>query len=880
MMKRILYTLVALLMCGQLFGQPGREEVLLTREQRQRIAITPEMAKGLLLWAEVKNTDSSLVYMSNRMCYGIDCDEMDDEIFYFSFDDSLHCSEGVYYDREGNAVLKGSWGAAADFTNGYAIVTDMDPQAGYDSPRWAMLNAEHYGLINRRGKFTIPFKKFDGIFYGVHEGLVTVSKNGKWGFATPEGVVKVKLQYEEARRFSEGLAAVKKDGLWGYIDKQGKVVIPFGYAAAYEFRHGVAVVKGNYGFTDLRNHGVTDLRNYGVADSRSGFVCGLVDRDGRSTFDYYEGMGMKEYQGAYQDEEQGRGEVRYSYYENGEGQRVKHGYHIFATTDYYEDGHYLDGEKEGLWVYRWGGGAQTAFNHDFSGDDNTVGIQYDKGRPTGTYLNYSSTDGFFGLYGICREGRPVDTLHFYGGGPMDVPLDPEGNVHGDITLQDNGSTGNIPFSLTLTFYKGVPMQVVQYDHSTGQRDTSLLYEQFESVDSIYDTLVAGGLHLYRMGEGYFILEPKDPETPYDIVDIESYVDEIARPLTFLLDLPQTWPLEEVGSPKLNFFRYASWNDLKPVYYSRYRQYFVSDNDFESAFSRGEDSFLFIVKKNQAEMKRKAYERHKRFFCGSDDFGAAYDRGTAAFDAELVLRDSLYTDYQAHSQWFKDFCDYHAVYTRGVSTADERERRSGLYEENKEYFVYVADFLNFYLKGRDSLNAEIVQRRELVENSVDPFTGRPLFRDTKEMLNCHLGGTALKEMERRKRAIRDSVQAAYGQLFASDDEFNMVYRQGEAAFMRAAALRLFNSHVAQFVDLKLKEALSSSKEKVRNYLAVFNHCVELSPEVYPELVGIMVRANERLADEWEDNGRWFESEVEFYEAYVSENYKKILKEKKK
>ena len=83
MMKRILHVLVALLMAGQLLAQPGREDVLLTREQRQQIVIAPEMAKGLLLWAEVKNSDS------------------------------IHCSEGVYYDCKGNVVLKGPWGVAA-----------------------------------------------------------------------------------------------------------------------------------------------------------------------------------------------------------------------------------------------------------------------------------------------------------------------------------------------------------------------------------------------------------------------------------------------------------------------------------------------------------------------------------------------------------------------------------------------------------------------------------------------------------------------------------------------------------------------------------------------------------------------------------------------
>ena len=83
--------------------------------------------------------------------------------------------------------------------------------------------------------------QYDNYYFG-SEGLVLVTRNGKWGFADEAGKAVIPLQYENAFQFSEGLAAVKLDGKYGYIDKTGQVVIPNRYDNADRFSKGKAKV--------------------------------------------------------------------------------------------------------------------------------------------------------------------------------------------------------------------------------------------------------------------------------------------------------------------------------------------------------------------------------------------------------------------------------------------------------------------------------------------------------------------------------------------------------------------------------------------------------------------------------------------------------------
>jgi len=49
------------------------------------------------------------------------------------------------------------------------------------------------------------------------EDMVTVKKEGKWGYINKEGRFSIEPQFDNAWNFSEDVAAVKKGGEWGFV---------------------------------------------------------------------------------------------------------------------------------------------------------------------------------------------------------------------------------------------------------------------------------------------------------------------------------------------------------------------------------------------------------------------------------------------------------------------------------------------------------------------------------------------------------------------------------------------------------------------------------------------------------------------------------------
>lgn len=88
------------------------------------------------------------------------------------------------------------------------------------------------GFIDKTGKVVIPVKyeAEDGMEGGDYrnfsEGMVSVFKNGKYGYMNKQQKLVIPHKYEMALDFSDGVAVVMNDGLFGVIDKTGKVIIP------------------------------------------------------------------------------------------------------------------------------------------------------------------------------------------------------------------------------------------------------------------------------------------------------------------------------------------------------------------------------------------------------------------------------------------------------------------------------------------------------------------------------------------------------------------------------------------------------------------------------------------------------------------------------
>lgn len=902
--------------------------------RNENVTITPDLAKKLLLYSYITINDSLIIgeSMNYQACHS--CDGWGGMMYlkYYELDrlrfqDQMEDWGIIITDESLNDFYidkSSKYTSVSDYINGYAIVRDGQNEGYYNKSLIRESDGRHYALINKQGKFCIPFGKYDKIKGGVYDNLIPVCKQGKWGFADPNGNIKIKIQYSDVRHFSEGLAAVKKDGKWGYIDTKGVEKIPFKYVDAYPFKNGVAVV---------RREGTVD--EYCDASTiPGGLAVGLVDHEGHSTYDFYgkeasNGMSIQEYAGVYVDDIAGsQGYAKYTYYERG-GERVKHGYYVFVNETYIIEGHYKDGYKHGGWlrlkrdrkVLDWS--AQQDFINIYNPitkkrDPNLPGYYYGNqlfiiGKDTvnpiytdwpfrhnilGSHSIVNYVNGiphgdfeFEGIYSSCSNGRVDANVEVEGiggcAGPFDsdlsIPVDKEGNVSGNIILGSipfNEEYSNIiPIEITLTFYKGVPMRIISYNESTGEKRKVFEYEGFSSIEEI-EEVVSGGKTLYKIGNYYYKIEPKDPRYPFDIIDIDKYSDCISKPLSFLLNLPASWPVPDVKSPQLNFFKRASWADLKGVYYTQYRKYFTSEKEFDDAYSIGEGTFMRIVYEKQDELKHNAFQQYQHLFCDNKDFNTYYSKGEELFAKEIAIRDSLHSHYLLSKDWFVNFCDYHETHSSGIQPEEELRERQIEFEKNKEYFLNPQDFVKYYVKGHDSISVEVEQRNNMFENSIDPFSKSPLFKNLNEFLEYYCKGNASLAISNRIQANKARINGQYGNLFIDMNVFDSFYKQGKDLFMQEAAFRKFRTKIEEFSKLKLKEATTSKKEAIKQYLVFVNECTEISQKAYPRIVKLMVTSNEKMSKEWSSNGHYFNNEVDFYEAYISENYKETLNNRKK
>ncbi len=104
------------------------------------------------------------------------------------------------------------------------------------------------GFIDQTGKLVIPVKyevedgMEGGNYQSFSDGLVSVFKNGKYGYMDKQQKLVVPYKYQEAFGFSDGVAVVINDGQQGVIDKTGKVIIPLEHESIGSFSSGLGAI--------------------------------------------------------------------------------------------------------------------------------------------------------------------------------------------------------------------------------------------------------------------------------------------------------------------------------------------------------------------------------------------------------------------------------------------------------------------------------------------------------------------------------------------------------------------------------------------------------------------------------------------------------------
>lgn len=125
-----------------------------------------------------------------------------------------------------------------------------------------------FGNSNPKANESVELNLFE-------ENLVSVCKDGKWGYMNKSGEIVIDYQFDNVGNFTEdGLAYVVTDEKYGFIDKTGKYIVNPQYDDAYQFYDGFACVKQGeeYGYVNTLGDVAIDFQY----DYASSFVNGYA----------------------------------------------------------------------------------------------------------------------------------------------------------------------------------------------------------------------------------------------------------------------------------------------------------------------------------------------------------------------------------------------------------------------------------------------------------------------------------------------------------------------------------------------------------------------------------------------------------------------------
>lgn len=161
----------------------------------------------------------------------------------------------------------------------------------------------------------------------------------------------------------------------------------------------------------------------------------------------------------------------------------------------------------------------------------------------------------------------------------------------------------------------------------------------------------------------------------------------------------------------------------------------------------------------------------------------------------------------------------------INDAFEYKRQNEYRENGSHVFANESEFERFYIKGKDIYKAE-VEKREVMERF-----------EVYSKVHSKIIETINFQKE-AKENIGSVVLSRYTGSYTNYEEVNRIRR----------------------------EILSIIKDNQNK-------------PYYSQIIDIVVEINKGLNKEWTKNGQYFESKVEFYNAFLSDDYKMILKNKK-
>lgn len=202
------------------------------------------------------------------------------------------------------------------------------------------------------------------------------------------------------------------------------------------------------------------------------------------------------------------------------------------------------------------------------------------------------------------------------------------------------------------------------------------------------------------------------------------------------------------------------------------------------------------------------------------------------------------------------------------------------------------------KLRQQLRRQDINRYIEINEQLDSIGMAVAVAEMKEEYRCYnLTAEELKlaYIDNRKPAAK-TCKEKYIHLFKSEDEFNNYYSSNQFEEEVANRQRIETMYKGQmgFIDIHFKEkfkfqgCMSYTGDPFSplgnaKHVAEFLHKkdIDILPSSYAEkLLDKCFDIDTNMAKEYEKNGIFFTNKKEFFAAYITSNYKNILKEKKK
>lgn len=134
--------------------------------------------------------------------------------------------------------------------------------------------------------------------------------------------------------------------------------------------------------------------------------------------------------------------------------------------------------------------------------------------------------------------------------------------------------------------------------------------------------------------------------------------------------------------------------------------------------------------------------------------------------------------------------------------------------------------------------------------------------------------------------REKEYQIVSEFFHSREDFDQMYSQEELTYKirlnklksmmadkKAIEETLFNSK-----QLNFKKSMLTSNEELKSVVNRINE--HKGKYYYADVIDVVFKHNDKLTKEWEKNGKYFKSKAEMFEYWISEEYDKVLKARKK